>query len=373
MEQLIFRPQIHRFDTCGEFADVFALGADDLVLTNRFIYEPYFDKLGLRVHTIFQEEYGAGEPTDIMAEQIMQAAAEKGDYKRIIAVGGGTVIDIAKVMAVADKGAGMDDLYAAMPDLVKRHELIIIPTTCGTGSEMTNIAVMNRTRIETKMGLVGEAMYADHAVLIPELLQTLPFGVFAASSIDALVHAVESILSPKATRYTKTFGYEAVKMIVHGYREIVSGGRDLSIDLLERFLVASNYAGLAFGTAGCGAVHAMAYPLGGKYHVAHGESNYAVFTGVMKKYAELRPDGELAVMNQFLAELLACDIAVVCEKLEELLCQVLPKKALREYGVQAGELTAFAESVMKHQQRLLQNSYVPMTAGLILDIYQELH
>lgn len=97
-----------------------------------------------------------------------------------------------------------DCLYDMAPALPKRRTLIIVPTTCGTGSEVTNISILNRTRINTKMGLVGPAMYADAAVLLPQLLEGLPFGVFAASSIDALVHAVESILSPKQQR-TRNF------------------------------------------------------------------------------------------------------------------------------------------------------------------------
>ena len=364
MVQVIMKPEIFKYATCKEFAEGFALGAEDLVLTNKFIFEPYFGPLGLKVHTIFQEEYGMGEPTDVMCESIMQDAAKTG-CKRIIAIGGGTVIDIAKALAVATEDASMDSLYSVMPALTRKYELVIIPTTCGTGSEVTNIAVFNRTRMGTKMGLVGEAMYADKAVLIPELLSGLPFGVFATSSIDALVHAVESCLSPNATSYTKLFGYKAIEMIVSGYKKIVTNGRGARLALLDDFLVASNYAGIAFGTAGCGTVHAMAYPLGGQYHVAHGESNYAIFTGVMKKYMSIKSDGEIAVMNKYLANLLDCQTTDVYEKLEELLNQLLPKKSLHEYGVKPEEIRLFAESVMENQQRLLKNSFVPMTTELV--------
>ena len=371
MKQIIFRPELHRFATCAEFAKEFELGADDLVLTNGYIFEPFFGKLGLNVHTIFQEKYGAGEPTDVMVDAILADAA-KVEYKRVIAVGGGTVIDLAKVIAVADT-ANVDDLYAKMPDLTKVKELVIVPTTCGTGSEVTNISVLNRTRMGTKMGLVGPAMYADYAVLIPELLQSLPFGVFATSSIDALVHAVESSLSPNATPYTKLFGYKAIEMIIRDYQKIVRDGKDSRKELLDDFLIASNFAGLAFGTAGCGTVHAMAYPLGGQYHVAHGESNYAIFTGVLKEYMRHKTDGEIAVMNEFLAGLLDCGVSEVYDKLEELLDQVLPKKPLHEYGVKEEELPAFAKSVIDNQQRLLRNSFIPMTEELVLKIYQSLY
>lgn len=159
MVQVIMKPEIFKYATCKEFAEGFALGAEDLVLTNKFIFEPYFGPLGLKVHTIFQEEYGMGEPTDVMCESIMQDAAKTG-CKRIIAIGGGTVIDIAKALAVATEDASMDSLYSVMPALTRKYELVIIPTTCGTGSEVTNIAVFNRTRMGTKMGLVGEAIQA---------------------------------------------------------------------------------------------------------------------------------------------------------------------------------------------------------------------
>lgn len=237
---------------------------------------------------------------------------------------------------------------------------------------VTNIAIMSRTRLGTKLGLVGPAMYADYAVLIPQLLESLPFGVFATSSIDALVHAVESSLSPKATPYTKLFGYKAIEMILRGYQKIVSEGREILITLLDDFLVAANFAGLAFGTAGCAAVHATSYPLSGKYHVAHGESNYAMFTGVLKNYMEIKQDGEIAVMNRYLADLLHCDVSVVYDELENLLNQLLPKKALHEYGVTKEDLPEFAHSVITGQGRLMANNFVPLDENRVLKIYTEL-
>lgn len=371
MKEIILKSELHRFATCEDFAKEFQLGPQDLVLTNEYIYEPCFGKLGLNVHLIFQEKYGSGEPTDVMVDAIAADAAKTG-CKRVIAIGGGTVIDIAKVLAVSD-GGSVDTLYDNVANLTKKYELIIIPTTCGTGSEVTNLSIINRTRIGTKMGLASAAMFADHAVLIPELLASLPFAVFATSSIDALVHAVESSLSPKATPYTKLFGYKAIEMIIKGYQVVVKEGQGALQALMEDFLIASNYAGIAFGTAGCAAVHAMSYPLGGAYHVAHGESNYAIFTGVLKNYIELKQDGEIAVMNAYLAKLLDCDVAVVYDKLEELLNQLLPKKPLREYGVTEADLSAFTEVVMTKQGRLMANNFVPLDANRVLKIYKELY
>lgn len=369
MEQIIFRPSLFKFKTCREFAEAFALKKGDLVLTNQYIYDPYFGGLDLDVDPIFQEQYGIGEPTDVMVDQIIEDAM-RTPCKRIIAIGGGTIIDIAKVLAITG-GESVDDLYE-LPVTEKKRQLIIVPTTCGTGSEVTNISIINRTRLGVKMGLTGEAMFADSAVLIPELLEGLPFPVFAASSIDALVHAVESSLSPKATPYTKLFGYQAIEMIIKGFQKIAEDGRDVRKELLEDFLIASNYAGLAFGTAGCAAVHALSYPLGGTYHVPHGESNYAVFTGVLKNYMEIKQDGEIAKLNAYIAQLLQCDVNEVYQKLEELLNQILPKKALHEYGVTKEDLDVFTENVMETQGRLMGNNFVPLDAARVRKIYIEL-
>ena len=368
--RLLIRPTLHRFETCLDFVKEFHPGERDLVLTNKYIYEPYLGQMGLPVHTIYQEEYGAGEPTDVMVDAILADAARMG-CTRVIAIGGGTVLDIAKILAVSS-GEGVDTLFDRAPALDKRRELVLIPTTCGTGSEVTNISIMARTRIGTKLGLVSPAMYADYAVLIPQLLEGLPFKVFAASSIDALVHAVESALSPKATPYTKLFGYKAIEMIIRGYQTIAKKGPESRFSLLNDFLLASNYAGQAFGTAGCAAVHATSYPLGGKYHVAHGESNYAMFTGVLKNYMELRRDGEIAVLNQYLADLLGCMTNVVYDELEKLLDQILPKRPLREYGVTREDLPVFAHSVVTEQGRLMANNFVPLDEARVLKIYQEL-
>lgn len=369
MEQIIVRPTIFKFQTCREFADAFEVKSGDLVLTNQYIYETYLKNLELSADTILQEQYGAGEPTDVMVEKITADVMKKGS-SRIIAIGGGTVIDIAKILSVTD-GESVDRLYE-LPVLEKKRPLVAVPTTCGTGSEVTNIAVINRTRLGVKMGLAGEHMFADSAVLIPELLTNLPFSVFAASSIDALVHAVESCLSPKATSYTRLFSYKAIEMIIRGFQTIIREGREVMPKLAKDFLIASNYAGLAFGTAGCAAVHALSNPLAASCHAAHGESNYAVFTGVLKNYMEIRQDGEIALLNQYLAELLGCPVPEVYEKLEDLLDKILPKKRLHEYGVTHQDLSKFAESVMATQERLLKNTFVPLDGWRVLKIYEEL-
>lgn len=142
------------------------------------------------------------------------------------------------------------------------------------------------------------------------------------------------------------------------------------MELLGDFLLASNYAGIAFGNAGCAAVHALAYPLGAAYHVPHGESNYAVFTGVMNQYMTQRTDGAIEKLNRFMADILGCPVAQVYTALEDLLNCLLPKKPLREYGMTEEEIETFADSVVENQQRLLANNFVPLSRDQIRDIYR---
>lgn len=370
MKELMIKPEIYKYDTAKEFAAEFDIGAGDLVLTNEYIYAPYFGELNLECDVIFQEKYGVGEPSDDMVEAIY--ADIKGEHKRVIAIGGGTVIDIAKLFALKEVSPVLD-LYDGKIKPIKDKNLVLVPTTCGTGSEVTNISILALNSRGTKKGLAVDEMYADSAVLVPELLKGLPFGVFATSSIDALIHAIESSLSPKGNETTRMFGYKAIEMILRGYMEIARNGKEARIPLLDRFLMASNYAGIAFGNAGCAAVHAMSYPLGATYHVAHGEANYAMFTGVMKNYMEIRTDGEIEILNKFIADILGCDPVNVYEELENLLNVMIQKKALHEYGMKEEEIVAFTDSVIENQQRLLGNNFVELDRDRMIKIYRELY
>ncbi len=369
MLQLRFAPQLHSFDACKDVAEYFRIGQDDVILSNRYIYEPFFGGLNLPARLVFQEDFGEGEPTDSMVDAILAALGGTG-ARRIFAIGGGSVIDIAKVLAVAPEDASVDDLYADMASLEARRELIILPTTCGTGSEVTNISILNRTRLGTKMGLVSESMYAAHAALVPELLSRLPYQVFAASSLDALVHAAESLLSPNATDFTRLLSREAIALILNGYLKMRDEGLQARLPLLKDFLLASTLAGLAFGTAGCAAVHALSYPLGGTFHVPHGESNYALFTQVLKSYRSIRVEGSLAGLLELLSRILGCSPERALDELETLLAVILPLKPLREYGMTEQHVPEFARNVLATQQRLLKNNFTPLSEEEIAAIYR---
>lgn len=364
-------PGVAEYAEFEDFAKEAQLGADDLILTNAYIYEPAISKLNLGCHTLFQEQYGAGEPTDVMVDAILDELSGK-NYNRIIAVGGGTIIDIAKVLAVATPSDHVDDLYDRMAGLTKVHPLVIVPTTCGTGSEVTNISIINRTTRGIKQGIVSPSMFADEAALIPGMLMSLPYGVFATSSIDAMIHAVESYLSPNACALSELFSERALSLILSGWRDAVaSGSKDGWKKHAAQFLRASNFAGIAFGHAGCAAVHALSYPLGGVHHIPHGQANQLMFADVMRKYQEKKPVGKLNRLEELLGSALDVEPVFALEKLYALMDDVLKKDPLHEHGVTADELPVYAKNVLETQQRLLGNNYVELSEADILDIYRK--
>ncbi len=365
-------PQIHRFNDVGEFNGFFNIGADDLVLTHEFFYDAFMRPLNLSATFLFQEKYGTSEPSNVMIDQIF-ADLKDVHYERVFAIGGGTVIDIAKLLVLKGSHCVLD-LFERKVPLVKEKQLIIVPTTCGTGSEVTNLSIVEIKEKQTKMGLGAEELNADYAVLIPELVKGLPYKFFVYSSVDSLIHAIESYVSPRANCYTELFSIKAIEMIIKGYMEILEKGQEHRLQIIEDFLTASNYAGVAFGNAGVGAVHALSYPLGGKYHVPHGEANCEFFTEVFKTYNRLNPDGKIKSVNALIAEMLGLESTEnVYNELDNLLNKLLPKKPLREYGMKEDEIARFTEAVINTQQRLLGNNYVPLSREEIYGIYNRLY
>lgn len=174
MIELQLKPTIYSYDTCREFVEDLQVGADDLIITNQYIFDPNFKDLGLTCHVLFQEKYGMGEPSDEMAEAIYKDMPK--DVKRIIGIGGGTVMDLCKLFILKQVSPVLDLFDGKIP-VEKAKELILIPTTCGTGSEVTNVSVMALVSRNTKKGIADNALYADKAVLIAQLLKTLPFKV----------------------------------------------------------------------------------------------------------------------------------------------------------------------------------------------------
>lgn len=371
MQLLQLVPAIHEFSDFTAFAAAFRLTGRDLILSNAR-YAKCF--AGLSCPVIFRERFGASEPTDhmvnaLLAERDRIHGIIPGGIQRVIAIGGGAIMDMAKVLAAAPHGtADVNALYAHPEDLTRVHELIALPTTCGTGSEVTNISVINRTALGTKQGLVGDALYPAHAVLIPQLLETLPYHIFASSAIDALIHAVESYLSPLATPLSDLLGEAAIRGILTGFIQVVEAPKHRT-ELNGQFLRSATNAGIAFANAGCGPVHALAFALGGKYHVPHGESCYQYFLPVLRYYKARSKGGKLERLEVLLRNVLHAEEGL--NALAELLERILPRKPMSAYGAVQADVEAFALSTLENQQRLLARSYVPFTLDAARMIEQE--
>jgi 4-hydroxybutyrate dehydrogenase len=360
------KPVIHSMDTAEELFGAFKIGKDDLILTNEYVLMPHLGNSKPNCDMLFQEKFGSGEPSDEMIDGILQAANQK-EYKRIFAIGGGTVIDIGKLL-VFGPWYTCGDLFEKGATLPKKRELIAIPTTCGTGSEVTCISIAEIKAKHTKMGLSIEQLFPDQTVLIPGLLTTIPYNVFAASSIDALIHAIESYISPKANAFTRVFSEKAIGMILYGYQKLTYAGKTAEAlqSMIGEFLTASCFAGIAFANAGVGAVHATSYPLGANFHIPHGNANYLMFGAVMEAY--LKNGADLFDLEAVLSKTL--QTKNVWEELKDLLDGILSRKPLREYGMTQNQIAEFADSVIKTQQRLLVNNPVAMPKGDIEEIYR---
>lgn len=376
--EIIFVPTVYKFQDFLQMAEQFELGARDLVMTSRSVYRDYMVPLGLTCSFVFRSDYGEGEPSEEMI-QTMYDAIPYDSYDRVVAVGGGAVLDMAKLLGCRRPDTVHSLFFKRFP-VVHEKTVIAVPTTCGTGSEVTNISVAIvkdekdgvLTGAETKLGLVSDNIIPNMVCLIPELLRPLPYKPFAASAIDALVHATESFLSPnRRTMTSEMFSVRAMELILEGFRRIGEVGPDARLDYLDEFVTASMFAGIAFLKAGCGPVHALSFPLGGTYHVPHGESNYALFGKILELYDEGNPNGQLLRFKHVIARILGCTAEKALRELSVLEEKILPLRPLHSYGFTKADIRTFPVSVEENQQRLLTNAYVPMTREVMERVYRE--
>jgi 4-hydroxybutyrate dehydrogenase len=171
---------------------------------------------------------------------------------------------------------------------------------------------------------------------------------------------------------SEMYGVRSIELILEGFRQIGEKGENARFEYLEEFLTAATYAGIAFLQGGCATVHALSFLLGGVYHVPHGESNYALFGKVLEKYDAINPDGKIRDLKKIIATILGGNESDSLERLAELEEKILHLKPLSEYGMKESDVEQFADSVLENQQRLVVNSYVPLTKELIIEIYREL-
>ncbi|MGS0705555.1 iron-containing alcohol dehydrogenase [Acinetobacter sp. ANC 3781] len=223
----------------------------------------------------------ADPPEHIVLDAVQFAKNEKADI--VLGFGGGSSLDVAKVIAVLahpEQQHTLQDLYSINNAKIPRLPLFLVPTTAGTGSEVTPISIVT-TGETTKTGIVCPVLFADVAILDATFTQNLPAQITAATGIDAMVHAIEAYTSKiKKNPYADMLAKQALRLLNDNLSLVLADGQNLAAR--QNMLVGSMLAGQAFANAPVAAVHALAYPLGGHFHISHGHSNALVLTEVLK-------------------------------------------------------------------------------------------
>ncbi|MEP5324530.1 iron-containing alcohol dehydrogenase [Marinobacter alexandrii] len=301
------------------------------------------------------------------------ADARAANIDGVIGFGGGSSMDIAKLIALLiGGGEKLDDIYGVGMAKGQRLPLIQIPTTAGTGSEVTPISIITVGEAEKK-GVVAPQLLPDVALLDAELSLGLPAPVTAATGIDSMVHAIESYTSASANNnpVSRTLAREALRLLGANIETAVKDGRN--VQARSNMLLGAMLAGQAFANSPVAAVHALAYPIGGIFHVPHGLSNALVLPHVMRfnasacaeAYATLAPDAfpDLASVPE------SQRVEEFINRLEALSADIGLEQTLREVGIGESDLPVMAADAMK-QTRLLVNNPREVSEADALAIYQ---
>ena len=295
----------------------------------------------------------------------------------IVAVGGGSVMDTAKLASLCHKGAC--DVYDLLNDPLlglKQCKTIMLPTTAGTGSEATPNAIVTLPEKELKVGIVNENMIADYVLLDAEFLRKLPFSIAASTGVDALAHAIECFTSKKATPFSDMVAMEAMYLLFNNL-VVACGGQGAvkpDMEAKEKVMNASFFAGIAIAAASTTAVHALAYPLGGKYKIAHGVSN-AMLLGPVMRFNMSACEARLAAICDRIAPdgtmLMSEKAEHVILRLEKIVSALKIPTRLKEFGVSDEDLDNLVDSAYS-VRRLLDNNMAQMGKEDICMIYKQL-
>ena len=360
----------------GELASEWFQERNVLLVTDKFLSESGLlneTKASLEAQgfsiSVF-DDVVADPPEHVLMACVDFAKANQTDL--VIGLGGGSPMDIAKLVAVMlTSEQPLSELYGIGKVQGKRAPLLQIPTTAGTGSEVTNITILT-TGETTKMGVVSKQLYADYVLLDAELTIGLPSLPTAATGIDAMVHAIEAYTSVHLKNpLSDALAKEALRLLSKNLLTACQEGTNRAAR--EAMLLGANLAGQAFSNSPVAAVHALAYPLGGHYHLPHGLTNALMLGPVLRYnmkeaaslYAELAdvvldsPEGnENSRAEQFVAFM------------QNLMNESGAPQRLRDVGVTEESLPTLAKDAML-QTRLLGNNPVPVTESDALKLYQE--
>lgn len=363
------------FDRLAEYVTLLN-GKKPLIVLDKNLAERGFDE---KIADLFKHagmkfvlyDKVEAEPLLEIADKVAEMAVkEKADS--VVGIGGGSAMDVAKAAAAiaANKGRAKDYLglnKVPGPGLPK----IMVPTTAGTGSEVTFTAVFVREDLKKKEGMNSPYLYPELALLDPTLTLSVPPMVTATTGVDALCHAFESYTSIHSSPMSEMISLEAIRLISSNLRTCVHDGSNLSAR--KNMLLGSLYAGLGLANAGVTAVHSLSYPLGGKYGISHGLANTVLLPSVMRfnlpgaleKYVIVaRAMGE-AVNNLSIRD--AAYMAV--EAVENLIddCGIID--TLETLGIDRKDFPMLADTAMT-VARPLENNPRKVTAVDAIEIYE---
>lgn len=299
--------------------------------------------------------------------------ARHAQVEVVLGLGGGSSMDVAKLISVLVSGTQkLPEVYGIGNVTGMRLPLVQMPTTAGTGSEVTAISIVT-TGATTKMGVVSPQLVADLAILDAELTVGLPRHVTAATGIDAIVHAVEALTSARLKNpVSDLLATQALTLLTRHLLPACDRGTDLAAR--EAMLLGAMYAGQAFANAPVAAVHALAYPIGGIFHVPHGLSNALVLPHVMRFNAPVASH-----LYAQLADIVVPDLArhgnddakaeALITYFERLIKATGIPRRLREVGIEPDDLPRLASDAML-QTRLLLNNPRPVDEHAALTIYR---
>lgn len=312
-------------------------------------------------------------------EHIVLAAVEfakKNQVDIVIGFGGGSSMDVAKVIAVLadpNQSQTIQEIYGVNNAKGPRLPLILIPTTAGTGSEVTPISIVT-TGETTKTGIVSPVLYADVAILDATFTTGLPAHITAATGIDAMVHAIEAYTSKiKKNVYADMLAKQALKLLDKNLKLVLADGSNL--EARQNMLFGSMLAGQAFANAPVGAVHALAYPLGGHFHLSHGHSNALVLLEVLK-FNTSEAKSHYAELMQWLNPYSKGSTDGLCDLFIDHIQSHLNESGLtlklRDLNIQEHQLEILVNDAML-QTRLLQNNPKTLQHADALKIYQAIY
>lgn len=311
------------------------------------------------------------EPTLEHAWSMIQQGMGTG-ATLVVGLGGGSVLDVAKLASLLlDGEITLTQLAEAPLICTRKVRSIMVPTTFGTGAEATPNAIVTRPEKQLKVGIVNPSMIPDCVILAPQLVRTLPQPVAAASAMDALAHAIECYTSAKATCLSDLYALEALRLLVPN---MTAACNEQDEKAQEAMQLGAYYAGIAIAGSGTTAVHALSYPLGGKFHVPHGIAN-AILLGPVLRFNASSCEGRLAQVADALwpaqAELPPSEKArLLVECFESIAAQLRIPSDYAHYGVTMDDLDFLVEAGMQ-VTRLLNNNPRPVTAEDARRIYQE--